>query len=46
MIDAVHAVNLPTSILGSAVAFDEHGDITPRQFYVFQIQGDQKVVVS
>ncbi len=46
MIEALHAVNLPTSILGSAVAFDEHGDITPRQFYVFQIQGDQKVVVS
>ena len=46
MIEALHAVDLPTSILGSAVAFDEHGDITPRQFYVFQIQGDQKVVVS
>jgi hypothetical protein len=46
LIEAVRATDFPTSILGSPVAFDEDGDITPREFFVFQIQGGAKVVVS
>ncbi len=46
MIEAVRATNFPTSIIGEMIAFDEAGDVTPRKFFILQIQNGEKVVVA
>lgn len=43
--DEVANTNQELSVLGIPMAFDENGDVLGASFYIYQVQGDQFVVV-
>ena len=46
VLDAVRALNIEKSILGSPLAFNDAGDVDGAAFYIFQNQGGAKVLLS
>ena len=45
VLDAVRALNIEKSILGSPLAFNDAGDVDGAAFYIFQNQGGAKVLL-
>jgi branched-chain amino acid transport system substrate-binding protein len=43
--DEVANTNVELSVLGGPLAFDENGDVLNASFYIFQVQGDNFVLV-
>jgi branched-chain amino acid transport system substrate-binding protein len=46
VLKAIHKTDLPTSLLGTQIAFNKHGYISNAKFYIFKVQNKKYVEVN